>query len=129
VTLHSSTYAVQCTGLTYRRLSYWEAKKAIVPAQPPEGSGSRIGWSDDDIARLQVIASVNKVIAHTLSRSSTDLIATIWSALAGLRHEWPEILYLWFDNRWHAGRQPGLTTGAFLCVDVVFVLRDAGMAA
>jgi hypothetical protein len=129
--LYSTGHVAKVTGLSYRQLIYWEMQKAARPYVPPTGSGSRIGWCDDDIARLQVVAAVAPLCQRPRAMGiPVDLVAEVWGALEGERDTWSETLYLWHNGKhWRHGTLPGLTCAAFLCVDVVFVLRDAGMAA
>jgi hypothetical protein len=125
VTLHPTSVAISRSRGTARQIYYWDASKAISPAQPANGSGSRMAWSDDDIARLQVIVAVARDWMPAPGRG-TDLVHAIWTALSGPRDLWPTCLYFDRDRRgWHCSSVDEWGRLVRLCIDVDRILMRA----
>lgn len=49
----TSVQLCRAAGCTYRQLDYWTRRGLIEPAVQAEGSGTRRGWSVDDIPRVR----------------------------------------------------------------------------
>lgn len=92
VGLNSTKRAAYVAGLTSRQVDYWYRTGAVRPTMLPNGSGTRIRWSDEDVARLSVIAP----IAHLFGSSmTTELVAAVWSCLSTPPESWPPRLHAW----------------------------------
>lgn len=56
--LLTSRQVADITGATLRMLDHWRDRGYIVPALPPAGTGTRCGWSVDDVVVLCVLATI-----------------------------------------------------------------------
>jgi DNA-binding transcriptional MerR regulator len=62
----SSKELMRRTGISYRQLDYWERTGVITPSvQAAEGSGTKRGWSENDVAYVAAIVSFLDA-GHTL---------------------------------------------------------------
>lgn len=53
--LHSTRTAQQLAGVSTKQIDHWVRSGHLTPARPAAGSGTHMGFSDDDITRLRVM--------------------------------------------------------------------------
>lgn len=94
----SSADACRLAGINFRQLDYWCRVGTIAPAVPATGSGSRRGWSVQQILVLAVLARVG---GHIPISQLDELAALLldWDSTA-----WGDTtLLITPDGVWHAG--------------------------
>lgn len=73
--LHHTPEAAAIAGVTERQIDHWCRVGIAHPTRPATGSGSRIGWSREDVAKLTTIGRLARLLART------ELPKGIWSLL------------------------------------------------
>jgi DNA-binding transcriptional MerR regulator len=53
--LRSTADVARELGLTYRQLDYWDLSELLVPTQRADGTGTKRGYSDLDVAKLRLL--------------------------------------------------------------------------
>lgn len=96
--MFSSADACRLAGISYRQLDYWCRIGTVTSAVRASGSGSRRGWSAQQVAVLAVLARVG---SHLPIRQLDELAALLldWDVNA-----WGDTtLLVNADGVWHAG--------------------------
>lgn len=70
--LVSTRRASELSGASLRQIGYWQSVGLVQPSVPAAGSGSRCGWSAQDVLRLRVIV---QLLAHGAGISTAALAA------------------------------------------------------
>ena len=94
----SSADACALAGINYRQLDYWCRVGTIAPAVPASGSGSKRGWTVQQILVLAVLARVG---GHIPISQLDELAALLlgWDSTT-----WGDsTLLITPDGVWHAG--------------------------
>ena len=68
--LHSTQTVARAVGIPARRLTGWVERGVIVPSAPASGSGTRTGFTPEDILRVAIVAEVQRLFGTNLRPGS-----------------------------------------------------------
>jgi len=78
VGLVSTPEAAQRVGLSFRQIDHYVRTHAVYPTSAAAGSGSKRGWSADDVERLRLIAAATASITSGNVPSIIPIIGCLW---------------------------------------------------